>query len=174
MPAEESRCSNLLGIPEDLLSVWSAEQCSLPVWTFVKQQSGYSPRVFWRSKDSPAPNNAHPGHPPSLSRRKLRSKKRLKQFISKKKAKASESSSVNNSNTISKEERLPPAPSSANTHNLRDTGSVKLSVPDVRSTVVKSKTGDTCTSDKNNTCLTESLHSDILVHPLVSASLPQV
>ena len=55
-----------------------------------------------------------------------------------------------------------------------DTGSVKLSipsiVPDVRSTVVKSKTGDTCTSDKNNTCLTESLHSDVLVRPLVSAS----
>ena len=124
MPAEESRCSRLLGIPEDLLSVWStltAEQCSLPVWSFVKQKSGYSLRVFWRSKDSPAPNNAHPA---SLSHRKLRSKKRLEQFISKRKGEASESSSANGKASQStSQEELPPV--SENLTHLHDTGSVK-------------------------------------------------
>ena len=55
--------------------------------------------------------------------------------------------------------------------NLVGTSLSPSIVPDVSLLTVESKASLTeDTSDRNNTCLTESLHSNVLVFPLVSAA----
>ena len=80
MAVERSCCH--LEIPTDVSTVLAGvnAQCYLPLWTFSKHNSGYSLKLFWRSKQlNHTPNNAH-----STSLRKKCSRQRMEPFLEKK------------------------------------------------------------------------------------------
>ena len=81
---------NCLGIPvelADFLPTVSIEKCASPVWSFSKHESGYSLKIFWRTRNQECtPIKAHSG----LTMRKLRSRQRMDKFIAKKIAESKE------------------------------------------------------------------------------------
>ena len=79
-------CKYQLCIPEELaafLPSIKVEWCASPVWSLSRSESGFSVKLFWRTKTTPF--SAHP-HSAAVSKRKLRSRQRMEKFIEKKSA----------------------------------------------------------------------------------------